>query len=99
MATTCSRPSSTGSSSPSSRSPPEPPRSEMSTDALPTYTAASPAKPSSDELRSRIPGWGVDLDPADRPSYPKLTDCRELTGAHWDFPERQPGGERRERSV
>ena len=24
--------------------------------------------PSSDELRARIPGWGADLDPKDRPS-------------------------------
>ena len=66
---------------------------------LPTYTAASPPKPSAEELRARIPGWGVDLDPADRPSYPKLTDPSEPTGAHWTFPARQPGAETRERSV
>ena len=24
--------------------------------------------PSREELRARIPGWGVDLDPADRPA-------------------------------
>ena len=54
--------------------------------------------PSREELRARIPGWGADLDPADRPSYPKLQYPAD-TGAHWDFPERQPGGEGRERSV
>ena len=54
--------------------------------------------PSRDELRARIPGWGVDLDPADRPSHPKLQYPAE-TGAHWDFPDRQPGSEGRERSV
>jgi hypothetical protein len=71
----------------------------MTSETLPTYTPASPPRPSADELRARIPGWGVDLDPADRPSYPKLGDFREQTGAHWDLPERQPGGEDRERSV
>jgi hypothetical protein len=36
----------------------------------------TPEKPplaeSSDQLRARIPGWGADLDPKDRPSVPKL---------------------------
>ena len=52
------------------------------------YTAERPRTPSSEELRARIPGWGVDLDPKDRPSYPK-EDVTRATGAHWDFPERQ----------
>ena len=52
-----------------------------------------------EQLRARIPGWGADLDPADRPSYPKLRYAPDATGAHWDFPERQPGGEGRERSI
>ena len=54
--------------------------------------------PSREELRARIPGWGVDLDPADRPSSPKLQHPAD-TGARWTFPERQPGAEGRERSV
>jgi hypothetical protein len=54
--------------------------------------------PSSEELRARIPGWGVDLNPADRPSYPKLQYPAD-TGAHWDFPERQPESWPRERSI
>jgi hypothetical protein len=66
---------------------------------VPTYTAAGPARPSADELRQRIPGWGVDLDPADRPSVPKLQLDPGRTGAHWDFPERQPEHSPRERSV
>jgi hypothetical protein len=53
---------------------------------------------SREELRARIPGWGADLDPADRPSSPKLQYPAD-TGAHWDFPDRQPGGEGRERSI
>src|SRR5918998_6083396 len=52
-----------------------------------------------EQLRARIPGWGADLDPADRPSHPKLRYAPETTGAHWDFPERQPEKEPRERSV
>jgi len=51
----------------------------------------------SDELRRTIQGWGVDLDPADRPSYPK--EKMEDTGARWDFPERQPQHYDREKST
>src|SRR4051794_5816065 len=52
-----------------------------------------------EQLRARIPGWGADLDPADRPSHPKLVHAPESTGAHWRFPDRQPGAEKRERSI
>lgn len=62
-----------------------------------TYTADHPPVPASDDLRARIPGWGADLDPADRPSVPKLKPVE--TGAHWDFPERQPEKWPRERSI
>jgi hypothetical protein len=54
--------------------------------------------PSRDELRARIPGWGADLDPADRPSHPKLQYPAD-TGAHWEFPDRQPETFPRERSI
>jgi hypothetical protein len=54
---------------------------------------------SPEQLRARIPGWGADLDPADRPSHPKLQYAPESTGAHWRFPDRQPGAEGRERSI
>jgi hypothetical protein len=50
-----------------------------------------------DELRRTIPGWGVDLDPADRPSSAKEAFLE--TGAHWDFPERQPERVPREKST
>ncbi len=57
-------------------------------------------RPDPDELRRRIPGWGADLDPADRPSYPRELDLRpEDNGAHWELPERQPELEPRERSI
>jgi hypothetical protein len=64
-----------------------------------TYTSQKPPNAeSSDQLRARIPGWGVDLDPADRPSVPR--ERSDLTtGAHWDLPERQPEKWPRERSI
>jgi hypothetical protein len=67
---------------------------------IPTpYTAGKPAlKESTEDLRARIPGWGADLDPADRPSYPREQPGIQ-TGAHWDFPERQPEKWPRERSI
>jgi hypothetical protein len=62
------------------------------------YTKDKPrTAPDSDELRRTIPGWGVDLDHADRPSYPK--EQMQQTGAHWHFPERQPEHLPRERST
>jgi hypothetical protein len=64
------------------------------------YTADKPAPTeTSDELRARIPGWGADLDPADRPSVPREVLDLGATGAHWDLPEPQPEGEDRERSI
>jgi len=63
----------------------------------------TPDKPklaeSSDELRARIPGWGADLDPKDRPSVPREVFDPKATGAHWEFPERQPEKWPRERSI
>jgi hypothetical protein len=63
----------------------------------------TPEKPplaeTSEQLRARIPGWGADLDPKDRPSVPRLQFHDDLSGAHWQFPERQPEKWPRERSV
>jgi hypothetical protein len=64
------------------------------------YTAEKPQQaPSSDELRARIPGWGADLDPQDRPAVPQQRFDPGASGAHWDFPERQPESWPRERSI
>ena len=64
------------------------------------YTADKPAlAESSDELRARIPGWGIDLDPKDRPSVPRERFNPTLSGAHWDFPENQPEKWPREKSI
>ncbi|HEX2191568.1 MAG TPA: hypothetical protein VHH09_00080 [Acidimicrobiales bacterium] len=41
----------------------------------------------------------MDLDPEDRPSVPRERFDPGLTGAHWDFPERQPEKWPRERSM
>ncbi|MBT1635350.1 hypothetical protein FGG90_14380 [Clavibacter tessellarius] len=63
------------------------------------YRASDHHRPiDADALRARIPGWGADLDPADRPAFPReRTDL--VSGAHWDFPERQEERTRRERSI
>ncbi len=64
------------------------------------YTAERPAlAETSEQLRARIPGWGVDLDPADRPGVPRERFDPEASGAHWHFPERQPEKSPRERSI
>lgn len=63
------------------------------------YTAEKPPLArSSEELRRTIHGWGVDLDPKDRPAVPKERFDPAGTGAHWDFPERQPERRPRERT-
>jgi hypothetical protein len=65
-----------------------------------TYTARKPPlAPPSEELRARIPGWGVDLDPADRPAFPRERFDPDGTGAHWEFPDRQVPHGYRERSI
>ncbi|MCC9144381.1 MULTISPECIES: hypothetical protein [unclassified Arthrobacter] len=64
------------------------------------YTPQKPAlTPTSEELRARIPGWGADLDPKDRPAVPKLQFDPTLSGAHWEFPVRQEEKYPRERSI
>lgn len=62
------------------------------------YRSDTPRVWSSTELRARIPGWGADLDPADRPAVPR-EQPGIVTGAHWDMPEQQPDPGRREKSV
>lgn len=54
--------------------------------------------PTPEELRERIPGWGADSAPEHRRTWQERADIAD-TGAHWSFPDRQPGGERRERSI
>ena len=65
--------------------------------------AYTPEKPplaeTPDQLRARIPGWGVDLDPKDRPAFPREVFDPAASGARWEFPERQPEKWPRERSI
>jgi hypothetical protein len=64
------------------------------------YTAGKPPLlETSDDLRARIPGWGADLDPRDRPAVPRERFDPAASGAHWDFPDRQPERWPRERSI
>jgi hypothetical protein len=63
------------------------------------YTANKPGRtPSSEELRARIPGWGADLDAADRPAFPREQPGIS-TGAHWALPQQQNTYSPRERSL
>ena len=76
-------------------------RDTSSTDDIPiAYVPDEPRmRETPEQLRARIPGWGADLDPADRPSHPKLQYAPQSSGAHWRFPDRQPGAEGREHSI
>jgi hypothetical protein len=58
-----------------------------------------PVAESTDQLRARIPGWGSDLDPRDRPAVPKEKFDPHPYGAVWDFPDRQCEKWPRERSI
>jgi hypothetical protein len=62
------------------------------------YTREKPRiAPDTEELRRRIPGWGADLDPSNRPSVPKEKFVD--TGAWWDVPDQQPVLAPREKST
>ena len=64
------------------------------------YTADKPPLPETvEELKARIPGWGADLDPRDRPSVPRELFDPAASGAHWEIPEQQPELSPRERSI
>jgi hypothetical protein len=64
------------------------------------YTPAKPPlRETSESLRARIPGWGVDLDPLERPSVPKLQLDPDLADTPELFPDRQPETWARERSM
>lgn len=44
---------------------------------------------SANELKLRIPGWGADLNPKDRPAALREKFPETGTGAHWEYPEQQ----------
>lgn len=65
---------------------------------MPAYPANRPNDPDTTDLVNRIPGWGVDADPASRPAVPEELPVGPAPGVHWDVPEDQPHREARERS-
>ncbi len=69
------------------------------TDDIPAPYVASLDHPRVDRaaLRARIPGWGADADPADRPSWPQQHDPDPDVAD--GLPDRQPLDARRERSI
>ena len=65
-----------------------------------TYTSEKPRlAESSDQLRQRIPGWGADLDPKDRPAVPRERLDPNLRGTDPQTSTRQPEKWPRERSI
>lgn len=44
----------------------------------------------SSDKYAHIPGWGADLDRANRPAYPRERTPPRLEGVHWDQPSPQP---------
>lgn len=64
------------------------------------YTADKPVPPpTAEQLRARVPGWGADLDHADRPAWPKERFAPGVSGAHWEYPDEQQPREGREKSI
>lgn len=63
------------------------------------YTPAKPPLPrTTEELRATIPGWGADLDPADRPAVPRELDV-PAEALRAEPPVQQEEREPRERSI
>ncbi|HYD75202.1 hypothetical protein [Ramlibacter sp.] len=53
-----------------------------------TYTEATDPETRRQDGR-HVPGWGADLDPADRPAYPKERTPPRLDNVHWQSPAAQ----------
>lgn len=56
----------------------------MTHDHVPNERRSLPA------MHDRIPGWGADKDPADRPAFPMERTPPRFIHAHWEQPEQQP---------
>jgi hypothetical protein len=50
----------------------------------------SPSAPRAVADSANIPGWGADLDHANRPGYPMERTPPRLDNVHWETPEDQP---------
>lgn len=60
-------------------------KSERTSERTGEGTQAAPV-----QARPDVPGWGVDLDPRNRPGVPFHRPPARVGEAHWDEPERQP---------
>jgi len=56
----------------------------------PYWASTTRATAPLDEVRRTVPGWGLDLNYDERTAVPMEDFDPGATGAHWDFPERQP---------
>ncbi|HEY0023444.1 MAG TPA: hypothetical protein VGB24_11055 [Longimicrobium sp.] len=56
----------------------------------PYWASTTRATAPLEEVRRTVPGWGVDLNYDERTAVPMEDFDPGATGAHWDFPERQP---------
>lgn len=63
---------------------------QQTLDNGPTYTEhTNPVARQQAHQRKDIPGWGADLDPADRPAVPMERTPPRLPHLHWDQPPAQ----------
>ncbi|MCG7630958.1 hypothetical protein MHN80_01395 [Gordonia McavH-238-E] len=65
---------------------------------MPAYPADRPNDPDTSALVDRIPGWGVDVDTANRPAVPRELPVAPAPGVHWTVLDDQPERRPRERS-
>jgi hypothetical protein len=61
-----------------------------SSETSPTYIESTPPGPRARGDRENIPGWGADLDHANRPGYPMERTPPRHVNVHWDKPSVQP---------
>ena len=55
-----------------------------------TYTEATEPQARQRQGGRDVPGWGADLDPANRPAYPMERTPPRLDNVHWERPAEQP---------
>jgi hypothetical protein len=60
-----------------------------STEANPIYVEKTDPVARQNKHRPDVPGWGADLDPANRPAVPMERTPPRLPHLHWDEPEHQ----------
>jgi len=61
-----------------------------STDTSPTYTEHTHPDARKRDQGRNVPGWGADLDHANRPAYPMERTPPRLDNVHWERPAEQP---------